>query len=65
MSLQSETAKPSNLSLSQLVQRNAQALETRRQTPYQQVVYAIPEQWRQKEEQLLADAVQFQPKLYR
>jgi hypothetical protein len=28
-------------------------------------VYAIPEEWRKKEEQLLADAVQFQPTLYR
>ena len=65
MSLQSETAKPSNLSLSQLVQRNAQALETRQQIPYQQMVYAIPEEWRRMEEKLLADAVQFQPKLYR
>lgn len=65
MSLQSETAKPSNLSLSQLVQRNAQALEIRQQIPYQQMVYAIPEEWRRMEEKLLADAVQFQPKLYR
>ena len=65
MSLPSENKKPTCLSLSQLVQRNAEALETRERIPYQHTVYAIPDEWRQKEEQLLADAVQFQPTLYR
>ena len=65
MSLPSEQNKQKSLSLSQLVQRNAQSLETREQIPYQHTVYAIPEEWRKKEEQLLADAVQFQPTLYR
>ena len=64
MSLQSEGNKPKSLSLSQLVERNAEALETREKIPYQPVVYAIPEEWRKKENQLLAEAVQFQPKLY-
>ena len=65
MSLPSENKKQTGLSLSQLVQRNAEALETRDRIPYQHTVYAIPEEWRKKEEQLLADAVQFQPTLYR
>jgi hypothetical protein len=65
MSLPSENKKQTGLSLSQLVQRNAEALETREMIPYQHTVYAIPEEWREKEEQLLADAVQFQPTLYR
>ena len=65
MSLPSEQNKQKAMSLSQLVQRNAGALETREQIPYQHTVYAIPEEWRKKEEQLLADAVQFQPTLYR
>ena len=65
MSLPSENKKPTGLSLSQLVQRNAETLETRERIPYQHTVYAIPEEWRKKEEQLLADAVQFQPTLYR
>ena len=65
MSLPSEHKKQTGLSLSQLVQRNAQSLETREMIPYQHPVYAIPEEWRKKEEQLLADAVQFQPTLYR
>ena len=65
MSLPSENKKQTGLTLSQLVQRNAQSLETREMIPYQHTVYAIPEEWRKKEEQLLADAVQFQPTLYR
>ena len=65
MSLPSENKKQTSLSLSQLVQRNAEVLETRERIPYQHTVYAIPEEWRKKEEQLLADAVQFQPTLYR
>ena len=65
MNLPSENKKQTGLSLSQLVQRNAQSLETREMIPYQHTVYAIPEEWRKKEEQLLADAVQFQPMLYR
>ena len=64
MSLQSEGNKQKSLSLTQLVQRNAEALESRENIPYQPVVYAIPEEWREKENQLLAEAVQFQPKLY-
>ena len=65
MSLPSENKKQTGLSLSQLVQRNAEVLEAREMIPYQHTVYAIPEEWRKKEEQLLADAVQFQPTLYR
>ena len=64
MNSQSENKKPNSLSLTQLVERNAEALETREKIPYQPVVYAIPEEWRKKENQLLAEAVQFQPKLY-
>jgi hypothetical protein len=64
MNLPSESKKPTGLSLSQLVQRNAESLEARDMVPYQHTVYAIPEEWRKKEEQLLADAVQFQPTLY-
>ena len=65
MNLPSENKNPTGLSLSQLVQRNAQALEIIDLIPYQPTVYAVPEEWRKKEEQLLADAVQFQPTLYR
>jgi len=64
LSLPSEQNKQKAMSLSQLVQHNAEALETREQIPYQHTVYAIPKEWREREERLLADAVQFQPMLY-
>ena len=65
MNLQSESRKSGSLSMTDLVQRNAQALEIVDRIPYQPTVYAIPEQWLEKEMQLLADAAQFQPTLYR
>ena len=65
MSLPSENKKSGSLSMTDLVQRNAQALDIIDLIPYQPTVYAIPEQWLEKEMQLLADAVQFQPMLYR
>ena len=65
MSLPSENKNSGSLSMTDLVQRNAQALEIIDLIPYQPTVYAIPEQWLEKEMQLLADAAQFQPTLYR
>ena len=64
MNSQSANTRSKGLSMSQLIQKNADALETRQQTPYQPIVYALPAEWREKEEQMLADAVQFQPRLY-
>ena len=65
MNLPSENKNSGSLSMTDLVQRNAQALEIIDLIPYQPTVYAIPEQWLEKEMQLLADAAQFQPTLYR
>ena len=48
-----------------LIQANGQAVETRQRIPYEMVVYAIPEEWREEEMNLLRRAVQFQPTLYK
>ena len=48
-----------------LIQANGQAVETRQRIPYEMVVYAIPEEWREEEMNLLRQAVQFQPTLYK
>ena len=48
-----------------LIQANGQAVETRQRIPYEMVVYAIPEEWREEEMNLLRRAVQFQPELYK
>ena len=51
--------------LDSLIQANGQAVETRQRIPYEMVVYAIPEEWREEEMNLLRHAVQFQPTLYK
>ena len=48
-----------------LIQANGQAVETRQRIPYEMAVYAIPEEWREEEMNLLRRAVQFQPTLYK
>ena len=48
-----------------LIHANGQAVETRQRIPYEMVVYAIPEEWREEEMNLLRQAVQFQPTLYK
>ena len=51
--------------LDSLIQANGQAMEVREQVPYQPVVYAIPEEWLNAEMELLKNASEFQPELYR
>lgn len=62
MSLPSE--KQSSDILSKLVKANTAALDTMERTPYQPIVYAIPEEQRLAELSLLREAVSFQPNLY-
>ena len=50
--------------LERLTQQNAEALEIIQGTPYQPIVWAIPDDIRQQEQALLVRAVQFQPRLY-
>lgn len=51
--------------LDSLIAANGRAAEVREQVLYQPVVYALPEEWRQAEAELLEQAVRFQPELYR
>ena len=60
-----ENDTPNSTYLDKLIQANGQAVETREQVPYQPIVYAIPEEWRLAEKELLEQAVKFQPELYR
>lgn len=64
MSSDYENSNMNATSLEVLIQANGQAVETRQRIPYEMVVYAIPEQWREEEMELLRQAVQFQPTLY-
>lgn len=64
MNFKSESDNMSATSLEALIQANGQAMETRQRIPYEMVVYAIPEEWREEEMTLLRNAVEFQPTLY-
>ena len=64
MNLKYENNNMSATSLEALIQANGQAMETRQRIPYEMVVYAIPEEWREEEMMLLRNAVEFQPTLY-
>ena len=65
MSLDYEKNNLSATAMEALIQANGQAVETRQRIPYEMVVYAIPEEWREEEMKLLRQAVQFQPTLYK
>ena len=65
MSLDYEKNSLSATAMEALIQANGQAVETRQRIPYEMVVYAIPEEWREVEMKLLRQAVQFQPTLYK
>ena len=65
MSLDYEKNNLSATAMEALIQANGQAVETRQRIPYEMVVYAIPEEWREEEMNLLRQAVQFQPTLYK
>ena len=65
MSLDYEKNSLSATAMEALIQANGQAVETRQRIPYEMVVYAIPEEWREEEMNLLRRAVQFQPELYK
>ena len=65
MSLDYEKNSLSATAMEASIQANGQAVETRQRIPYEMVVYAIPEEWREEEMNLLRQAVQFQPTLYK
>ena len=65
MSLDYEKNSLSATAMEALIQANGQAVETRQRIPYEMVVYAIPEEWREEEMNLLRQTVQFQPTLYK
>lgn len=64
MNSQSENNTQQNSAMDMLRRKNARTLSELEQIPYQPQVYAIPIEQRKRESKLLADAVEFQPKLY-
>ena len=64
MNSQSENSTQQNSAMDMLRKKNMRTLSELEQIPYQPQVYAIPIEQRKLESKLLADAVEFQPKLY-
>ena len=64
MNSQSENSTQQNSAMDMLRKKNTRTLSELEQIPYQPQVYAIPIEQRKRESKLLADAVEFQPKLY-
>lgn len=64
MNSQSENNTQQNSAMDMLRKKNTRTLSELEQIPYQPQVYAIPIEQRKRESKLLADAVEFQPKLY-
>ena len=64
MSSQSGNGSQQNTAMGTLKQKNARTVSELERIPYLPQVYAIPIEQREKESKLLADAVEFQPKLY-
>ena len=64
MNSQSENSTQQNSAMDMLRRKNARTLSELEQIPYQPQVDAIPIEQRKRESKLLADAVEFQPKLY-
>ena len=65
MNYEYENSSSGSTFLEELTKANGEVLEARDRIPYQPVVYAIPEEWRKAEKELLEQAVQFQPNIYR
>jgi hypothetical protein len=65
MNSTSENKSQKNSAVSSLTRRNAAAVREIQLTEYQPIVYAIPKEQREMEQQLLMDAAAFQPILYR
>ena len=65
MSSSYESNGQTNSSVDALLRSNRESVETFGLTPYQPIVYAIPEEQRQTEYALLRKAAEFQPTLYR
>ena len=64
MNSQSENSTQQNSAKDMRRKKNTRTLSELEQIPYQPQVYAIPIEQRKRESKLLADAVEFQPKLY-
>lgn len=65
MNYEHDNASPQGMSIDELVNLNGQAMEEIDRTPYQPILYALPEEWLKEDRALRQQAADFQPTLYR
>ena len=65
MNSRSENRSSIGMSLEDLVQMNGDTMAVMDEVPYQPIVYAVPKEWVESGKNLLQQAVQFQPTLYK
>ena len=65
MNLRNESKSSTEMSIEDLVKMNGEAMTVLDEVPYQPILYAIPKEWVESGMNLLKNAVQFQPTLYK
>lgn len=65
MNSRKENKSSTEMSIEDLVRMNGDALAVMDEVPYQPIIYAVPKEWVESWMQLLGNATQFQPTLYR
>lgn len=65
MNLKDESRSSTEMSIEDLVRMNGEAMAVLDEVPYQPIVYAVPKEWVESGKNLLQQAVQFQPTLYK
>ena len=65
MNLRNESKSSTEMSIEDLVKMNGEAMTVLDEVPYQPILYAVPKDWVESGMNLLKNAVQFQPTLYK
>ena len=65
MNYEHDNVSSQGLSIDELVKLNGQAMEEISRTPYQPILYALPEEWLKADRALRQQAAEFQPTLYK
>lgn len=65
MNYEHDNASSQGMSIDELVNLNGQAMEEIERTPYQPILYALPEEWLKADRALRQQAADFQPILYK
>ena len=65
MNYEQDNISSREMSIDELVRLNGQAMEEMSRTPYQPILYALPEEWLKADRALRQQTAEFQPTLYK